>query len=215
MDLYSTLVVMVSVLLGIGIIIGLISSIYLMKTLPSTKASQLSILICGIFIFIFFFLPIVTLVDFLVGLFYVSTNLKKSQIKPFQTIFKYLCVIFDWMTNIYFLSFLIINQYIMKGFYHNYCLKITKLFLILLGVLVILGIIIGLLIATFTLDKLLDIYGSYFSMIRNIMNIRKMFLIYLEIGFFISDICKRKNIMCGDNFISYNFWVLGVLKKKN
>ena len=102
----------------------------------------------------------------------------------------------------------------MKGFYHNYCLKIKKLFLILLGVLVILGIIIGLLIATFTLDKLLDIYGSYFSKIRNVMNIRKMFLIYLEIGFFISDICKRKNIMCGDNFISYNFWVLGVLKKK-
>ena len=55
-----------------------------MKTLPSTKASQLSILICGIFIFIFFFLPIVTLVDFLVGLFYVSTNLKKAKLNRFK-----------------------------------------------------------------------------------------------------------------------------------
>ena len=71
----------------------------------------------------------------------------------------------------------------MKGFYDNVC-SIIKLTLKLLGILIGVGIIIGLLIYFFTLKKLLDIYGSYESLIRNILNIKKVAFIYLELGFF-------------------------------
>ncbi len=95
----------ISFIVGIGFIVGIFFSIYLIKKLPSRNTSKYSKVICAIFLFIFFFLPFISLSDFLTGFLYISTPLTKKQIKPFQNISKYFYKIFDWILAIYTVLF--------------------------------------------------------------------------------------------------------------
>ena len=77
----------ISFIVGIGFIVGVFLSIYLIKKLPSRNTSKYSKVICAIFLFIFFFLPFISLSDFLTGFFIYFYSLNEKRNKTFSKYF--------------------------------------------------------------------------------------------------------------------------------